>query len=146
MHRQIRNNRPRETSPVYSLRASARPTILPGPGDARASLHQPRSNMGRGTCRVGKSSLGSLQEASFLAQKLAASFPDHRTAPASTQKSPRESLSENAPPKHFAFEEKTKQKFYPEHPPTQLRDMMFQLDGVTMALQKVVRKFAELLR
>ena len=129
---------------MQDLGATATPTTIPGCGEARPSLHQPRHNWGRGPCRVGKASLGSLQEASFLAQEPAESFPDHRTAPAYHQKRPRESLSETAPPKHFAFEEKTRHKLYPEHPPTQLRDMMLQLGYVTETLQKVVRKLAEL--
>ena len=147
MHLQIRSDRLRKTSPVYSLRASARPTNLPGPGDARASLHHPHNNLGRKpgvAYREGKHSRGSLHRASFQAQKQAESFPAYRTAPASPQENTRRSLSEKTPLKHFASEEKTRQKLHPEHPPTQLRDMMFQLEGVTETLQKVVRKLAEL--
>ena len=147
MHRQIRSDRTRfrKTSPMQALGATATPTTLPGCGETRPSLHQPRSNKGRGTCRVGKSSLGSLHRASFHghAQEQAVIFPDlDRIDPASGF----ESLSENAPPKHFAFEEKTGHKLYPEHPPTQLRHMMLQLDSVTETLQKVVSKLAELMR
>ena len=146
MHPQIRSDRIRETSPVQSLGASATPTNIPGRGDARSSLHHPQHNLGRKpgvAYRVGKHSRGSLHRASFPAQELAESFPDHRTAPASQQKSPRESLSERTPLKHFASEERPRQKLYPEHPPTQLRHML-QLAGVTETLQKVVRKLAEL--
>ena len=146
MHRQIRSNRPRETSPVYSLRASARPTNLPGPGDARASLHHPQDNLGDRkpgvAYRVGKHSRGSLHRASFQAQELVESFPDlDRIAPASGFKS----LSEKAPPKHFAFEEKTRQKLQEQvPPPTLLRQAVSQLRAEIMTLQKVVRKLADL--
>ena len=108
MHRQIGSHRIRETSPMQALGAAARPNHLPGSGDARPSLHQPRSNMGRGAY-TGKPSRGSLHRASFhrQVQEQAVIFPDvDRIDPASGLSS----LSEKAPPKHFALEEETRQK------------------------------------
>ena len=127
---------------MQSLSAPEPPTILPGRLDANSSLHQPRHNSGRGPCRVGKSSIGSLQDASLQAQEQAESFPDSdRIAPASESRS----LSEQTPLKHFASEERTRQKFQEQVPPsTQLRQAVSQLRAEIMTLQKVVRKLAEL--
>ena len=146
MHRQIRTDRDRfrKASPMQRLGATATPTTLPGlwrrpPKLASTTVQHGKRNLQGRQVLFRKPPGGKLP-----AQELAESFPDHRTAPASHQKSPRESLSARTPLKHFASEERPRQQLYPEHPPHQLRDMMFQLGEVTKTLQKVVRKLAEL--
>ena len=121
---------------MQAVGATARPTNLPGPGEARPSLHQPRSK-GRGAY-TGKPSRGSLHRASFhrQVQEQAVIFPDDRIDPASGLLS----LSEKAPPRHFALEEETKQKFYPEHPPTQLD--LVQLRAEIAHLHEIVQQLA----
>ena len=123
--------RVRETSPMHSLRASETPITLPGVLDARSSLHHPQHNLDnlRVAYRVDKHSRGSLQKASFQAQKQAVSFPvQDRIAPALQSKSLTRSLSEPTPLRHFAFEESTRQQLQ-QHvpPPTQLWHVVFQL-------------------
>ena len=137
-------DRIRKTFPLRSLGAPATPITLPGVGDARSSPQLPQHNLGRGSCRVGKSSIGSLQEASLQAQELAESFPfSFGIAPASRM---RRSLSESNPLRHFAFEEGTRHKLQQEQvpPPTQLWEAVSQLRAEIMTLQKMVRKLAEL--
>ena len=113
----------RETSPLQSLGATEGPTTLPGSFDARSSLQLPQDNLGRGAACRNKRSKKSLQEAGFRAQKQAESFPDlDGTAPASKE---RRSLSEQPPLRHFAFEERTRQKLQHVPPPTQLRPSAF---------------------
>ena len=135
-------DRLRETIPLQSLGASDPPTPLPGGVDARSSLQLPQYNLGGASCRVDRSSIGSLQDASLQAQEQAKSFPDlDRIAPASESKS----LSEQTPLKHFASEEGTRQKLQEQVPlPTQLWEAVSQLRAEIETLQKVVRKLAEL--
>ena len=147
MHQHLRSHRTRETIPAVKLGSlQVDRTSSPGLPDARSSLPLPQSNLGKepGGAYTGKPSRGSLHRASFhrQVQELAESLPSHRLAPASPTR--KTSVSEKAPPKHLALEEETRHKLATEHPPTQFRDMIFQLDGVTETLQKVVRKFAEL--
>ena len=123
---------------MSSLSAPEPPTNLPGRLEANSSLHQPQHNLGRGPCRVGKSSIGSLQDASLQAQELAVSLPDlDGIAPALA--TGKESLSEQIPLKHLAFEEGTRQKLQEQvPPPTQLRHMMLQLRDAIVTLHQVV--------
>ena len=144
MHpKSARSYRFRETSPMSSLSAPEPPINLPGRLEASSSLHQPQHNLGGASCRVDRSSIGRLQDASLQAQKLAVSFPDlDGIAPAlATEK---ESLSATTPLRQLASEESTRQKLQEQvPPPTQLRHMMLQLGDVIEILQKVVRKLAE---
>ena len=135
----------RKTSPLQRLGATEEPTTLPGSFDARSSLQQPQHNLGRGSCRVGRSSIGSLQEASKQAQKRAVSFPfSNGTAPALL----RRSLSERTPLRQLcAFEERTGQKLQNQDqdpPPTQLEHMMLQLSDAIATLRQVAIHLAEL--
>ena len=132
----------RETSPLQSLGAPNTPITLPGGVDARSSLQLPKHNLGRGSCRVGKSSIGSLQKMSSRAQKQAVSFPDlDRIAPAYNL---RRSSSEPTLPQHFALEERTRQLLKNDPPPTQLSHVVAQLRAELCTLQHVVRQLAEL--
>ena len=127
---------------MSSLSAPEPPINLPGRLEANSSLHHPQHNLGRGSCRVGKSSIGSLQEASLQAQKLAESFPSTiGIAPALA--TGKESLSEQTPLKHLASEEGTRQKLQEQvPPPTQLRHMMLQLRDAIATLYQVVHSLA----
>ena len=138
----------RKTSPLQSLRASDPPMPLPGGVDARSSLQHPQHNLGGASCRVDRSSIGSLQGASQQAQKLAESFPDlDGTAPALADEKER-SLSETTPLRQLcAFEESTRQKLQNQDqdpPPTQLKHMMLQLRDAIATLQQVAKHLAEL--
>ena len=137
--------RTRETSPLQSLGASDPPTKLPGGVDARSSLQLPQHNLGRASCRVDRSSIGSLQDASLQAQKLAESFPTTiGIAPALA--TGKESLSATTPLRQLASEESTRQELQDQvPPPTQLRHMMFQLSDVIATLHRVAKHLAELL-
>ena len=138
-------NRLRETSPLQSLGASDPPISLPGGVDARSSLQLPQHNLGGASCRVDRSSIGSLQEASEQAQELAVSFPDlDGTAPALADEK-RRSLSATTSLRQLASEESTRQKLQEQvPPPTQLWSVVTQLRAEIEALHQVVRKLAEL--
>ena len=133
---------------MQSLGASETPMTLPGVLDAHSSLHHPHHNLDNlgVACRVDKHSRGSLQKASFQAQKQAVSFPIHLgITPASKGKSLTRSLSEPTPLRHFAFEESTRQQLQQlVPPPTQLLDVVSQLRAELCTLQNVVRQLAEL--
>ena len=138
----------RKTSPLQCLRASDPPIPLPGGVDARSSLQHPQHNLGGASCRVDRSSIGSLQGASQQAQKLAESFPElDGTAPALADEKER-SLSETTPPRQLcAFEESTRQKLQNQEqdpPPTQLEHMMLQLSDAIATLQQAAKHLAEL--
>ena len=145
MHLQsARSYRFKKTIPLQSLGAPDTPINLPGGVDARSSLQLPQHNLGRASCRVDRSSIGSLQDASLQAQKLAESFPTTiGIAPAlATEK---ESLSATTPLRQLASVESTRQELQEQvPPPTQLWQAVFQLRAEIETLQKVVRKLAEL--
>ena len=124
---------------MSSLSAPEPPIELPGRLEANSSLHHPQHNLGRGSCRVGKSSLGSLQEANLQGQRLAESFPTTiGIAPALATR--KESLSEPTPLRQLcASEERTGQKLQEQVPlPTQLRHMMLQLKDAIATLHQVM--------
>ena len=78
----------RETFPLQDLGAPGASVALPGSfrcTDASPGLQLPQNNLGGATCEMDRGSI-SLQEASLGTQKLAASFPAYRVAPAQNPK------------------------------------------------------------
>ena len=128
----------RETIPVQSLGASDCAKIFPGTVDARSSLHHHNNNLGRmrAAC-LDRRSQKSLQRAN-LARKQVESFPT-TIGIAPTLKEER-SLSEQLPPKHFAFEEQTRQFLEHVPPPPQFCHEIAQLRAEVRALQFLVHK------
>ena len=128
----------RETPAAQSLGASDRAKIFPGTVDDRSSLHQHNNNLGRmkAAC-LDRRSQKSLQRAS-LAQKQVESFPA-TIGIAPTLKEER-SLPEKPSPKHFAFEEQTKQLLEHVPPSPQLCHEIAQLRAEVRALQLLVQE------
>ena len=107
--------------------------------DAHPSFQHPQDNLGhRGGAGKDQPSTESL-EASFSAQKLAASLPSHGLAPAWTQKTHKESLSERPPLSHLGFEEQTGQ-LQEDPPPTQLDSDKLELKHMVLQLLEAIAK------
>ena len=121
MHLSTKSDRlGRKTIPAGKL---GRPRVdrsnLPDRPDASSSFQHPQDNLGlRGGAGIDQPSKKSLGT-SFSAQKLAASLPAHRLAPAFSQNSHREGLSERPPLSHLGSDEQTGQ-LQKDPPPTQL--------------------------
>ena len=107
--------------------------------DAHPSFQHPQNNLGHtggaGRDQPFKRSLGT----SFLAQKPAESLPAHWLAPASTQNSPKESLSARPPLSHLGFEEQTGQ-LQKDPPPTQLDSDKLELKHMMLQLLEAIAK------
>ena len=123
----IRSNR--KTS-RWSLGDPEETTNLPGLLDARSSFHQGHNNLGRVTSR--KHSLGSLQDASFGAQRRAGNHPTSiGMVPASKSN---KSFPERPLSGHFALREQAgKLTEEVSHPPPRPSLTLYQLGLTTMS-------------
>ena len=140
----------RATSLLQSVRASGCAKPLPSTADARSHLKLPQDNLGGVSSR--KHSLGSLQDASFKARRLARNCPTTIGAvPASKcdKSFPEQTLSG-----HFALREragKLGRRSVPPSPQTQLdlvpawayNNELSQLRAEIMTLQEAVRELAD---
>ena len=139
----------RATSPLQSVRASGCAKPLPSTADARSHLKLPQDNLGGVSSR--KHSLGSLQDASFKAQRLARNCPTTIGAvPASKSN---KSFPERTLSGHFALREqagKLDRRSVPPSPQTQLdlvpawayNNKLSQLRAEIETLQEAVRQLA----
>ena len=142
MHLSTRSDRLglRETIPAGKLGCpQADRSFIPDRPEAPPSFQHPQDNLGHrrgaGRDQPSKESL----EASFSAQKLAASLPSYRLAPASTQKDPKENLSERPPLSQLGSEEQAGQ-LQKDPPPMQLDSDKLELKHMMLQLLEAIAK------